>query len=369
MKNGIDISQFDHLMVGASSINRSDLVFYNVKEKPFDLYGFYEPQNKEFFKRLPDDVAVATSNGVALLYKCTAGGRVRFSTDSDCVVISVKEPRIHRMYHATLMMSAGFDMYLDNPETGASVFYDIFKTPYEMADGYTALITFPDRRTRYLTINFPLYGEVSEMYVGLCEGATLGEGAKYAVEKPIVFYGSSITQGGCASRAGIAYTSIVSRELNADHLNLGFSGSGKAQGPIVDYMAGLNMSMFVSDYDHNAPDVEYLRDTHYKMYERIRAANPELPYVMISRPDFVQNDTGFNESIARRKVIIDSFHRARVENGDKNVYFIDGEGFFNNEFFDCTTVDGIHPTDYGMVCMAQKIGIVLKQILKFSNLR
>lgn len=359
-----DISQLDHLMAAASSVKRDDLEFYNVKDAPFELYGFYDPKNQNVFKRLPDEVAAATSKGVFGLYKCTAGGRVRFSTDSDCVVINVREPRIHRMYHATLMMSAGFDMYLDDPEAGTSVFYDIFKPPYNMTDSFTSIISFPDRKKRYLTVNFPLYGEVSEMYIGLCKGASIDEGAKYAHQKPIVFYGSSITQGGCASRSGIAYTSIVASALNSDHLNLGFSGNGKAEDAIVEYMSGLDMSVFVCDYDHNAPNVEYLRNTHYKMYEKIRAANPTIPYVMISRPDFVKRGNDISDSVNRRNVILDSFHKARVENNDQNVYFIDGEVFFNNEFIDCTTVDGTHPADYGMVCMAQRIGSVLKNIIK-----
>lgn len=359
-----DISQLDPLMAGATSVDTEDIEFYNVKSEPFRLYGLCDAKNGDHFKRLPEEVAAATSDAVLSLSKCTAGGRVRFSTDSDRVVIFAKEPHVRRMYHATLMMSAGFDMYLDDPLSGDSRFYGIFKAPYNMKNGYVAEISFPSREIRHLTVNFPLYGEVSELYIGICKGSTIGEGAKYCGGKPIVFYGSSITQGGCASRSGIAYTSIVARKLNMDHLNLGFSGNGRAENAIVEYMAGLDMAVFVSDYDHNAPTVEHLKNTHYKMYETIRAANPELPYVMISRPDFVKRANDVADSVARREVILESYRRALNEKGDKNVYFIDGESFFNNDFADCTTVDGTHPTDFGMVCMAEKIGRVLKDILE-----
>lgn len=362
MAKALDIAEIDVNMKGSSDIKRDDIVYYDVRQKPFDLYGFYKPESEDVFKRLPDEVARATSKGVANLYKCTAGGRVRFSTDSDCVVIRTKQPKISRMYHATLQMEGGFDLFLDDPVSGESVFYDIFKIPYDTVDGYTAIVKFYNRKTKHITINFPLYGEVSDLWVGLCEGATLGKGARYRNEKPVIFYGSSITQGGCASRSGNAYPAIISRRLNIDYINLGFSGNGKAEEAIVEYMSGLDMSVFVSDYDHNAPNIEYLRDTHYRMYEKIRAVNPDLPYVMISRPDFCKTGNGTAECIFRRRVILDSFYKAYVENGDRNVYFIDGEGFFNGEYADCATVDGTHPTDYGMVCMADTIGNVLRKI-------
>ena len=128
-------------------------------------------------------------------------------------------------------------------------------------------------------------------------------------------------------------------------------------------MAGLSMSVFVSDYDHNAPNSEYLRATHYKMYEKIRAANPDLPYVMISRPDFWQLDSKWLSSSEKRRAIIkESYDRAR-ENGDENVYFIDGETFFAGELMDCCTVDGIHPNDLGFSKMAKVIGDLLEKLI------
>ena len=358
----INISDIDALMKSECTIDRNDIEYYDVREDPFELYGFYDPKGQSVFRRLPEDVSKATNSGVESLSKCTAGGRVRFSTDSDCVVIRAKEPRIHRMYHATLQMSAGFDIYIDDPDSGESVFYDVFKPSYNMTDNFTYMVKFESKEMRFITINYPLYGEVSDLYIGVCQGSYIGKGACYRNKKPVVFYGSSITQGGCASRSGISYTSIISRRLNIDFLNLGFSGSGRAEDAIVDYMSGLEMSVFVSDYDHNAPNIEYLHSTNYRMYEKIRAKHPEIPYIMISRPDFSKNNLKLADSILRRQIIVDDFHRAYIRNGDKNVYFIDGESFFNSKYADCTTVDDTHPTDYGMVCMANTIGNVLKKL-------
>ena len=176
---------------------------------------------------------------------------------------------------------------------------------------------------------------------------------------PIVYYGSSITQGGCASRPGNTYQSVLSQRLNIDHINLGFSGNGKGEDSIVEYMASLKMSAFVSDYDHNAPSVEHLRNTHCKMYQKIRAAHPDIPYIMLSRPDF---DHAYNDSIRRRDVIYETFRYAHAQ-GDRNVYFIDGASIFRGKYADMCTVDGCHPTDLGFALMADAIEAELERAM------
>ena len=234
--------------------------------------------------------------------------------------------------------------------------------------GFESILKFPNRASGCITINFPTYSEVSELYVGLQEDASLGEGMKYRDVLPVLYAGSSITQGGCASRAGNAYQAIISRRLNLDFLNFGFSGSFKAEGTMVDYLAKQRMSAFVSDYDHNTPSAEHLQNTHYRMYERIREKNPNLPYIMISRPDVLNNeysreafyDLG-NGAIIRRDIIYESYRKA-IANGDRNVYFIDGDSFFAGEYQDCATVDCTHPNDYGMVRMADVIGCMIKKL-------
>ena len=360
-----DIASVDANFKGADASGRTDIKFYDVKGEPFSIYGLYKAKTEDGFKRLPDELAKNVNNGVANLYLNTAGGRVRFSTDSDCIVLRVTFSNLTRFSHMTRLGIAGFDLYLDDADTGKSSYYASFVPPTGPLDSYERVVNFPDRKMRYFTLNMPLYNGVDELYLGFCEDAAIGAGLTYRNELPVVFYGSSITQGGCASRPGNCYEAIISRRFDLDYLNLGFSGSGKAEDNIVEYMSKLPMSVFVSDYDHNAPDVEYLGNTHYKMYEKIRKANPTLPYVMISRPDFLKSkESGLKDSHDRRAVIMESYDRARAA-GDENVYFIDGESFFllAGDLRDGCTVDGCHPNDLGMACMAQVIGEALKKIL------
>lgn len=354
----ISIDKIDKRLAVSSSVNTDGLCFYDVREEPFDVYGFYCYRSEPIFKRLPDEIARNTNSGVAGLYTNTAGGRVRFATDSERIVIVAEMPGVCHMPHMPLCSSAGFDLYVDSPEDKVSRFYNVFKPYIGMDDGYTSEINFSSKKLRYLTVNFPSYSNVSALYIGICEGARLEHGLKYRNVLPIVYYGSSITQGACSSRPGNAFANIISRRTNTDFINLGFSGSAKGEEVIARYMATLPMSVFVSDYDHNST-VEELRQQHYKLYEIIRQKNPLIPYIMISRADF--NKRTYEENLCRRNIVFESYRTAK-SNKDENVYFIDGSGIYRTVNEDMCTVDGTHPNDYGFFLMADAIESELRWI-------
>ncbi len=175
-----------------------------------------------------------------------------------------------------------------------------------------------------------------------------------------MFYGSSITQGACASRPGNCYENLISKRLNMDYINLGFSGCAKGEKEIAEYMSGLSMCAFVSDYDHNSYVLDEFKATHYAMYEIIRKANPEIPYIMISRPD-IRNSESADVTI-RRKIVRESYEKA-LACGDKNIYMIDGSTFFEGNHIDECTVDLVHPNDLGFFRISEKIGELLKKLL------
>jgi lysophospholipase L1-like esterase len=129
---------------------------------------------------------------------------------------------------------------------------------------------------------------------------------------------------------------------------------------MMEYIASLPMSVFVYDYDYNAPTAEHLRETHYAGYRTVREAQPELPIIMMSAPNY--DKTGYNAP-ERRDIIAASYARARAE-GDENVYFIDGKVHFSTFNADECTVDGTHPNDLGFYRMAEAVASVLEKILK-----
>ena len=183
---------------------------------------------------------------------------------------------------------------------------------------------------------------------------------KYRNELPIVYYGSSITQGACASHPGNAYENVISRELGLDFINLGLSGNGKGEDVMVEYLASLPMLAFVSDYDHNAHTWEHLANTHCKLYRTIREKHPDIPYLMITRPD--DYSTHYDVTLSNRDVIMETFRYAR-ERGDGNVYYLDGSEIFRGAHEDQCTVDGTHPNDFGFSLMADAIGCALRRML------
>ena len=345
----LDITQIDKNFVVQTNLNKEDICFVNALEAPFSLHGLmYEDGG---YRRMPLAAAQSVSERVTALSTSCAGGRLRFRTDSPYIAISAQMPRISRMSHFALTGSAGFDLYKDGR------YVKTFVPPLATTDGFESLIEVGESGMGEYTIHFPLYSAVSRLYIGLSKGATVLKPTPYAVERPIVYYGSSITQGGCASRAGNAYTNMLSRRLNAEHINLGFSGSALAEDAMADYISGLSMAAFVYDYDHNAPTAEHLERTHEKMFQKIRKANPSLPILILSRPKYFLTDEEL-----RRLEIIRTTYRHAVEAGDRNVYFMDGPALMALAG-DEGTVDNCHPTDLGFASMAKAMEPCLRKIL------
>ncbi len=345
-----DISKVDKNFVIQTQIEKEGLKFYSVEEEPFQIYGVFKENGK--YRRMPEKIAKNVNAGVAYLHADTAGGRVRFVTDSPYIAIHVKTDRICRLPHFALTGSAGYDLYADGE------YIRTFVPPYDMQDGYESLMEFyeEERKMREITINFPLYSDLCELYIGLEEGVTLSSTKPYKNTKPIVYYGSSITQGGCASRPGMSYQAIVSRAFDYDYINLGFSGSARAEDEMIDYIKTLDMSVFVLDYDHNAPSTEHLKNTHEKMFLAIREEHPDLPVIMMVRPNHILSP----EEEERKKVIETTYQNA-LNNGDENVYYIDNEAL-TALCKDNGLVDRCHPTDFGFASMAKAVCDVLKDI-------
>ncbi len=329
-----------------------EITFVNCLTEPIRVYGLLSTE--EGFARMPEKTARDISEGVAFLCHHTAGGRVRFRTDSPAIAIRAKMSDIGKMPHFALTGSAGFDLYEGGCYRGT------FVPPFAIEDGYTSTIGLPGgRKMREITIHMPLYSGVKSLEIGLQAGAVIERARDYAIQDPVVYYGSSITQGGCASRPGNCYENIISRELDCDHVNLGFSGSALGEERMAEYIEGIKMSAFVYDYDHNAPDVAHLKKTHERMFEIIRRSHPTLPVVMVTRPQ-----PNPNEKEQERRAVIMETYQSALNAGDKNVFFIDGSAMLHMFGGDCGTVDGCHPNDLGFQCMAKAIGSVLKNILE-----
>lgn len=353
----LNIGQIDPNLAVAGKIEDTDIVWHDVHNAPFSLHGFCCTQEKEQpFRRIPSDVAAAVSNGVNRLHTRTAGCRVRFKTNSPYVAIHTEMAAHSPMPHMAFVGIMGYDLYIK--KDGEQLYRGSFRPPIPLQNAYQGKVALPEGEWE-VTVNFPLYNPVDKLLIGLKEGSSLSAPDAYTHEKPVVYYGSSITQGGCASRPGTCYPAIISRWLDCDHINLGFSGSCCAEEVMAHYIANLDMSVFVYDYDHNAPNPEFLRNTHEKLYRIVRAKQPTLPIIFVSRPD-----TYLKEEVGGQclQIILDTYRKALAE-GDKYVDFVDGSKMFDGPFVHDCTVDGTHPTDLGFAYMAQHIAPAVKKWL------
>ena len=251
--------------------------------------------------------------------------------------------------------SSGFSLF-EETEDG-EVFVKCIAPVSSENKGFAQSVALAGGKMRQYTLYFPLYNEVLSLSLAFEKGSTVEKGKPYRDVEPILYYGSSITQGGCASRPDNSYQALICKRNHIDFINLGFSGNARAEDEMVDYLTTIDCSLFVCDYDHNAPTVEHLQNTHYRLYERYRVKRPTTPIIFISKPDYVDNE----DCKTRIKIIRSTYLKAKRK-GDNNVYFISGQSFYGKQNRWDFSVDGCHPTDYGFAVMADKIYKKMTQI-------
>ncbi len=337
------------------------LTFFDIRKSDVDIYGLWRPFESDVYCRMPVEVAESINPRIATLNLHTSGARIRFSTDSKRLAIRVLQSGAVKPGRCgAFLNAAGFDLYIY--EEGRQSFWTVFEAPEKRTNGYEASAVFPDCRLREFVLNCPTFDGFLRLEIGIEEGCVLQRGSRYRLEKPVVFYGSSITQGAFASRPGNIYENILSRMLNLDFVNLGFSGGARGEQEMAEGVASVAASAYVIDYDHNAPNVEYLSATHEPFVRRIREQNPETPILVISRPNLPITPLSHERVPIRREVIRGTVEKLKAE-GDRNIYFLDGQSFFAGRGDDCCTADGCHPNDFGFYRMAQGIAPVLQKIL------
>ncbi|MDR6551888.1 SGNH/GDSL hydrolase family protein [Paenibacillus qinlingensis] len=333
---------------------------YPCTQEPIKIYGLQHRLLPHRFWRLPEEILAIASEGVAKRAKSPVGGRIRFRTDSSKITINMKLKNNNVDWAIPLSGSAGADVYIGMK---MNIRYAGLIAPksYEVE---TATLTFEkNKEVEDITIHLPRNVELEDVQIELEDDARLEAPTPYTFEIPMVFYGSSITEGGCATRPANAYTALLSRWLDADYINLGFSGSAKGEPELAAYIAGLEMSVFIMDYDHNAPTVDHLERTHEPFFKEIRKAQPELPILFLTKPDF---DLKPEEAAQRRAIIQRTYGNAKAA-GDEFVHFIDGERFFGETNRESCTIEGCHPNDLGFMRMAEVIYPDLGDMLRYPK--
>lgn len=359
----MDISKIDKNFQ-INKINNYDFKLLNGLSEPFKLEGFPFYKNNQTLYRLPKDFEIA-NDGVKYLASNCAGGAIRFATNSTKIILKCTLEFASDMNHMTRSGSAGADVYQKIDSSYRHVGTMQVDSKLQNAEVVINLADNPQLNFSDILINLPLYGGIKNIEIGIDINSEIRACTPHKIAKPIVFYGSSITQGGCASRPGNAYTSMLCREVDAEEINLGFSGSALGEKELAELISTLDMSLFVFDYDHNAPTVEHLSKTHEIFYKTIRQSRPDLPILLLSRVD-VWSYKDYAHCQDRKAVIQQTYLNAKAS-CDQNIYFIDGETLFGNNHRDACTVDGCHPNDLGFYRMFENILPILKLALKFQK--
>ena len=145
----MDISKIDKNFTVKHNIPKEDIKFYCVDENPFQIYGVFKENGR--YRRIPEKVARKVSDGVYFLHTNTAGGRIRFITDSLYIAIKTKMDGLGKMPHFAFTGSIGFDLYSDN------CYVKTFVPSCDIESGYESCVEFETRKLREITINFTLY--------------------------------------------------------------------------------------------------------------------------------------------------------------------------------------------------------------------
>jgi hypothetical protein len=219
--------------------------------------------------------------------------------------------------------------------------------------------------TREYLLYLPLYNGVASVEIGIPEGYTIRKAPPYPDDrKPIVFYGTSITQGGCASRTGMVHTAIIGRRLNYPVINLGFSGNGRMEPEMADLFVELDPSVYVLDCLPNM-NGQMVAERVEPFVRKLRQAHPDTPILLVedrTYSDAFMIQSRRQRNTENRRELKKVYVRLKSE-GDKHLYYLPGERLLEDDRDNLATVDGSHPTDLGFMRQADVFCEALRPIL------
>ena len=253
----------------------------------------------------------------------------------------------------------GVDLYADGVFRGTAI------ADHDSKPGVTSEYTYfkeEPRTGREITLYLPLYMPVKVLGIGLDAEAHVQPAKPFAVSEPVVFYGTSITQGGCASRSGMSYQAILGRMLNLDYVNLGFSGNGIGEPELARAVASIHASCFVLDFAQNNPTLESLTQAYAPFLEVIRSAHPETPVLVITPIYSAHESWSPDARLEDMRELIRQVASKRIAAGDRHLEIIEGTDLLGPSRGD-GLVDGTHPNDLGFQWMAEGLAGRIAKIL------
>ncbi len=269
---------------------------------------------------------------------------------------------VSNMYHMPPTGQSGFDLYIG--DHGDQRYYKTTRFEPDSIRYVAELYASDKKKMHAFTINFPLYNGVTALQIGLEQGARLEAPEPFRFPGKFVIYGTSITQGGCVARPGMAYSNILSRKLDACFVNLGFSGSGKGEPALAHLIDQIpDVSFIILDYEANAG--ETIRENLGPFVDILREKNPETPILIMSKIHYARQAKEYRKTYKNYIALRDfqrDFVKERRKKGDAHIWFLDGSQVLGEDFDECA-VDGVHPTDLGSYRIAGAMLEKIEQIM------
>jgi len=316
-------------------------------------------ENRSFF-RFPARLAEGMPPNVQALAQCPAGVFIAFRSDAADLSVRLANVDTGGMNHMAISGSAGAELYMQEEGRWYPVGTAIPGNEHRCFE--RVLTQGRPRHLREFRLYLPLYKATEQVEIGFSPEAVVEPSPAPEGSRPTVFYGTSITQGGCASTTGSDFVSIVARMLGIETLNFGFSGNGKGEAVLAEALAGIDAEMFVLDYVANAA-LDLLDATLPEFIRILRTRHPSTPIVllgMIGYHQFHWNFTRYDDAMARRDCVMRHYLACKAA-GDGHLHFIDGHGLLAAGETG-TSVDGVHPTSAGFLQMAERLAPQLATI-------
>jgi len=341
---------------------KGQLVYHDASA--FPLLGKATQSTATRYERLPDSLRNISRKPLWELGQNSAGLAIRFSSNSTTIGAKWEVLLNRSMNHMTDTGIKGLDLYC--LQNGKWVFVNSGR-PSGKVNTATIITDMKPEKREYM-LYLPLYDGVTSLSIGV---DSLSEISQPSVDwpirqKPLVFYGTSILQGGCASRPGMAHTNILSRWLNREAINLGFSGNGQLDLEIADVIANVDASMYILDFVPNAT-VEQMKERADKFYTIIRSRHPNTPILFVEDPIFSHSrfDQRMAKEVKDKNETINAFFQTLKRRGEKNIYFLSSKNMVGNDGE--AMVDGIHFTDLGFMRYSELLYPVIRKYINKTS--
>lgn len=349
-------------MLTFGGLMAKDMVYHDARN--FPLYGTAVKNDSVTYTRLPDSLKTKVRKELYDLGTNTAGLYIRFATDAKKMKVKWKSTFNVEMNHMAPSGIRGFDVYTltdDNKWEFMGPARPVVNKKHSKA---TVFANNKPGMREYMMF-FPLYDGADSLYIGVDSAATITM-PKVDLpksEKPVVIYGTSITQGACASRPGMCHTSMLVRDLNREVYNLGFSGNGRLDLEVAEVMASVDAGLYVIDCLPNNK-VDALKANIDPFFQLLRNRRPDVPVLFVESPMFpgYMFDMTEEDTLNEKNAALRAYYNKLKKQGVKNIYYFEAKNILTEDRQG--TVDGYHFTDLGFYRFEKKLLPVIKKILK-----